>query len=417
MKHQRLSLFAHLTLLCLFLLTMSAYAIDADKIRIDGQIRLRNEYDLKSQIKDRHSKAFHDLRTRLGVRADPTDWAFVYIQLQDSRRLGDTASGDLTSADNVDLHQVYFDINDIVFDGLSVRAGRFELNYGNQRVFGSVGWNNIGRSWDGGRISYRDKHVRVDGFSLKRREVNDEDYNRDFDIYGIYTMIDPAHLDLFWFYELDADSNGYVQERLKRHNIGFYYESGYHALDFVLQGNYQFGEQPLDTLPDVLVQDISAYMAYAEIGLSFYGTLPGRISAVVDYTSGDDTSDRNERDKHSAYANAYYTAHRFRGYMDYFVNSPEYGLIDYMFRGQVWPTIRWLLQADLHSFRAAELSKNIIRKKRIGTELDLTVECNSIRGVSLTGGASFFSPNPGYDYRRESEKTGVWMYLMTTVNF
>ncbi len=416
MTNQRLPLFGLFGLLCLSLLTVPGRALNVDDIQIDGQVRLRSEYDLKSQVEDRHSKTFHDLRTRLGVRVDPSDWAFVYIQFQDSRRLGDTASGDLTSTDNVDLHQVYFDIDDIILDGLSVRAGRFEVNYGNQRVFGSVGWNNIGRSWDGGRISYHNDHFRVDGIILKRREVNDEDYNRDFDIYGIYSMIHPVHLDLFWFYELDADSNGYIQERLKRHNIGFYCESGYRAFDFILQGNYQFGEQPLGTM---LVQDISAYMVYAEIGLSFYGELPGRISAVLDYTTGDDITDLAERDKYNAYTNAYYTVHRFRGYMDFFVDQPMFdqGLVDYMVRGQIRPTERWTMQADFHYFRTEKIPESLPDTKKIGTEVDLTAENSSIKGVTLTGGASFFFPNLEYDYRREKEKTGVWMYLMTTVNF
>ena len=132
-----------------------------DKFSYDGQIRLRSEYDLKSTAPERHSETFHDLRTRVGLKFEPTRRTLVYVQLQDSRRLGDPSSGDLSSTENVDLHQAYFQIDDAIFDNLQFKAGRFELNYGNQRVFGSVGWHNTGRSWEGGLASYRADKFRI----------------------------------------------------------------------------------------------------------------------------------------------------------------------------------------------------------------------------------------------------------------
>ena len=385
------------------------------KLSYDGQIRLRSEYDLKSVHRSRHSKTFHDLRTRVGLKFEPTDKAMVYIQLQDSRRLGNPSSGSLEATNNVDLHQAYFEIKDAVFNDLVVKAGRFELVYGNQRVFGSVGWNNVGRSWEGAVASYRPKDFRADFFYLKRIELNDEDYNRDFDIYGLYGTIWPIHLDLFWFYELDADSNGYVQEKLKRHNLGCYFESSHRDFDLIVQGNYQFGEKPYGPGSEV-IQDISAYMFNTEIGYTFYGRLPGRVAAGIDYTSGDEHRDPNN---YTGYTGVYYTAHKFMGYMDYFPQG-TYGLFDKFLNLRLKPSKRWSAGVDLHHFTAPKMvhvSPNNVNSEDMGTEIDLTVEHKSVKEVNITGGFSVFFPRPAFSNFNSDLENGYWAYLMTTVNF
>jgi len=384
----------------------------------DGQIRLRNEYDLKSTDHDRHSKVFHPLRTRVGLKFEPTDQAFVYVQLQDSRILGDPTSGDISATDNVDLHQAFFEIKDAVFDNMVIRGGRFEINYGNQRVFGSVGWSNIGRSWEGGLVSYRPDNLRMDLFLLKRMERDDNRYDRDFDIFGLYGTIEPANLDLFWFYELNRDSTGFVAKKLKRHNIGFYYFRNYRDFDFTLQGNYQVGEKPPYPLPSETVEDIKAYMIAYEMGYAFYGSVPGRIAAGIDYTSGDDNPHEGEI---THYENAYYTAHKFQGYMDYFKDSPEHGLMDIMLRGELEPARRWQALIDIHYFKAAEdyISKadRETLTRDIGVELDLTVIHRSVKGATFTGGFSAFSADEDYSWDGADREIGVWSYLMFTVNF
>ncbi len=389
-----------------------------DKIRYDGQIRLRSELDLKSLNPSRHARNFNDLRTRVGFKFQPSDVVFAYIQFQDSRRLGGPDSGELTSTDNVDIHQAYFVIENAIIPCLYIKGGRFELNYGNQRVFGSAGWHNIGRSWEGGLFSYRNEALQIDLFGLKKMELGDSTYNRDFDIFGLYGKIKKAYLDLFFFYELDADSNGYVQEKLKRFNVGGYYSSSYDNFDFTMQGGFQFGEIPRDTIPDSLVQDISAFMAAGELGYSFGTRTNARIAIGVDYTSGDDGSDSA---KFKAYRNAYYTGHKFRGYMDYFLGSPEHGLIDAMLRGKVGINPQWLFKGDLHYFKAAEdyLSKadGMTMTGNIGYEFDFTVVNKSVAGAAFTGGVSLFFADKHFAEAGDNRKTGIWSYLMTTINF
>ena len=396
---------------------LSAAVISAEtKFSYDGQIRLRSELDLKSFANERHGKNFNDLRTRLGFKFEPTDLAKIYIQFQDSRQLGNPSSGDLNSTDNVDLHQAYFDIKHVGHEYISVKGGRFEVNYGNQRVFGAVGWHNIGRSWEGLVASVTPENFQLDLFYLKKMEINSGGYNRDFDIIGLYGMFKNAHLDVFTFYELDADSNGYSQAKLKRYNFGAYYNNTFDLIDVTLQANYQLGEMPEGQLPDTMIVDIAAFMVNGEFGYSFEGKGKARLALGLDYTSGDDGTDST---KYKAYTNAYYTGHAFRGYMDYFLGSPATGLIDGIFRAQASPAPNWMLKGDFHYFKAAENYYGPVSESltsNIGYEFDLTVVNKSMSGAVLTGGFSMFIPDEDYAGITD-KKTGLWGYIMTTVAF
>jgi hypothetical protein len=384
----------------------------------DGQIRLRSEIDLKSTETARHARQFNDLRTRIGLKFEPTDQVFVYVQLQDSRRLGFYGSGHLNRRiHNVDLHQAYFVIHNTIINDLHFKAGRFELNYGNQRVFGSVGWHNVGRSWEGGILTYKHEKLHADLFMMKRRERDDRHFNRDFDIIGMYGKMPDVGLDLFGFYEYNADKVRYVQERLKQINLGTYYKKTLEAVDIEVQGVMQLGEKPRDRLPDSTVQDISAFMFAAEVGYSFDTRIQPRFAIGVDYTSGDDGADST---KYKSYTNAYLTGHKFRGYMDLF-ESPKHGLIDLMLRGKANLKSNWLIKGDIHYFKAAEdylsLSDSTIMTTNLGIEFDLTVVHKSVKGVTVTGGSSFFLADEHFSVAGEDRKNGVWAYLMTTINF
>lgn len=409
-----------LFVLLFFLVAAAGYA--ETKFSYDGQIRLRAEMSNREFTQERHTQQYNDLRTRLGLKFEPTDMAEVYIQFQDSRRLGDPASGDLESTDNVDLHQAYFFLQCPQLPIFYLKGGRFEVNYGNQRVFGSVGWHNVGRSWEGLIASFRPENIRFDLFYLKKMEINSVGYNRDFDVFGIYSMIEQAHVDAFIFYELNADSNGYAEAPLKRFNLGAYYNNTFDNFDIIFQGNYQLGTYVPNMLPDTTSLDIAAFMVNGEFGYTFEGKGNARLALGFDYTSGDDGTDST---KYKAYTNAYYTGHAFRGYMDYFLGSPMHGLIDIVFRAKGNIAPNWIVKGDFHYFKAAENYSFTFNQgtpdettglsSKIGYEFDLTIVRKVTNGSVMTGGMSVLSPED--EYAGLNSKMGIWGYLMWTVNF
>ena len=404
------------------------------ELDISGQIRFRTEIDDKSFDKDATTKEYSLLRSRIMVEASIGENAKAVIQLQDSRQIGgDSQSGTLTNTDNVDVHQSYLVIDQLWENGPGLQAGRFELNLSNQRIFGAVGWHNVGRSWEGLRLWLERENFKAAGFWLKKNELNFDEYNGDFNIFGMNVEIPEYGIDILGFYEHDGfrpdttinpgeiDEATFVSDvrNLKRFNIGAFGKWTRDAFDFESNINFQFGTQPMWTEPfiDVLEAveaDISAFMFAFRGGYKFAGPSNVYIAAGVDYTSGDDEMD----DKNKSYNNLYYTGHKFRGYMDYFLGSDVPGLVDIILHGKFDPTTGWTVNGDFHYFqRAADyIDFNSEKTKDVGMELDVTVTTKRVSGLNLVNGASIFIPKESFAGYEDPDPT-LWAYSMLTVNF
>ncbi|HWR83191.1 MAG TPA: alginate export family protein [Candidatus Deferrimicrobium sp.] len=413
-------------------LSVALPAVADVQISLGGQVRLRQQFDHRGFDTAAVWNQFGEMRSRVNVHAVVDGNTHAVVEFQDSRIAGDytqfgsSASGDVNDGKNVDLHQAYLEIDTLFGTGWGGKAGRFEINQGNERVFGAVGWNNVGRSWEGTQLWFDHERIRLTGFWLKRLELLDSDYNRDFDIFGLYGNIKAlkdAKFDLFAFYEHDADTNGYAKglNKLDRFNIGTYYQRTYQQFDFELNGVFQFGTLPRDTLPDTGEVDISAFMLAFEAGYTFPGTANARIAAGIDYASGDDSLGD---DKYKAYDNLYYTGHKFRGYMDYFTASNVEGLMDIMLRGKIEPAPGWKLEADAHYFSTAQdyiSPVDTTKTKDVGIEVDFVATTTRVSGVKLEAGAAVFLPQEAwaafkYSVAKDPDP-GYWVWAMATANF
>lgn len=397
-------------------LMMAAPCLAETEIDISGQVRARGIMDDRQMREEFKVASLGELRTRVEVHALVDDNTHAVVQFQDSRMMGRAAdgsetSGTLTNSANVDIHQAYVQIDRLFDWGIGVKAGRFELNLGNERVFGAVGWNNVGRSWEGVEAWVGIEQFRLSGWALVSR-MGTNPYERDSrNIWGLQASIQPCHLDLFAFRELDErelpDSD---VKLLDRFDIGLHSGHVLGQFDWELNGVYQFGDRP----SCFQKYDIAAYLVTLEAGLSFPDIAAARLAAGVDYASGDDTPD----DEINYYDNLYYTAHKFRGYMDYHTGNSTRGLIDIVFRAGFEPLTGWKVMGDCHYFqRPVEYYDFKGNKTRdVGTELDLTVETSRIAGVTLTAGGSVYFPSEA-DAGFKDPETGLWGYLMATANF
>jgi len=161
--------------------------------------------------------------------------------------------------------------------------------------------------------------------------------------------------------------------------------------------------------------DISAFMFTFEGGMTFQDSeLKPRVAVGIDYSSGDDDF---TDEKVSTFTNAYYTGHKFRGYMDYFLGSHEYGLIDLMFRGKINPAPGWTIKGDFHHFTTAKEYdiSGTETSKDVGMEFDFTVITSKVPGVKLALGASIFMPTENWEGFEDPEK-GFWAYTQAIVN-
>ena len=140
-------------------------------------------------------------RIRFHVRAKLSDQVQTFVQFQDSRLWGQETS--TASNDNLtDLHQGYVSVNDFLHQGLSLRAGRQELGYGAQRLIGTFGWNNGGRSFDALKVGHNSKSWGSDWFAAKvvDRGTLARGFDRGQYLYGAYTDFfrqNPQHLEVY----------------------------------------------------------------------------------------------------------------------------------------------------------------------------------------------------------------------------
>ena len=390
---------------------------------VNGQIRLRSLSDQTGFAKDLDPSDYTEMRTRVGVTADVDDNVHAFIQLQDSRiwgaenQFGERTSGTLSDSKNIDLHQAYFKIDNIFGEGWGGMGGRFEFNRGNQRVFGAVGWNNVGRAWEGSMLWYDRPSVNITGFGFKVREEMQPDDEDDVFITGLYATIKEMNLDLFAFFEYDdRESVPTIDDNdLNRANLGMHYHRTSGRFDFEMNGVLQVGEMT-QNVPGNEKLDIAAFLLTFEAGMRFEGAGNGRIAAAIDLSSGDnDATD----DKYNTYTNSYYTGHKFRGYMDYFLSSGTAGLMDVILRGKVDPIRGWAIKGDIHYFATAKDFVSPIDSsmtKSLGVEFDLSVSTTRVKGVNFVTGLSVFGPTEAYAGFADPE-AGFWAYSQATVNF
>ncbi len=408
--------------LALFLVGGFAPAVSAEtELEFSGQVRIRNEVSEKSLGRDYYTRSFQILRTRVNVDATVDSNAHAFVQLQDSRMFGDynlfgqPQSGTLHDGQNVDLHQAYIQVDRIAVDGVGGKAGRFEFNLGNQRVFGAVGWHNVGRSWEGVQVWYEHLGYKITGFYLKVVEKNRVDYHRDYDIYGGVLAIESLNLELFGAYQWNAERVG-DNNTLNRFSFGGYLKKQHNQLDVEVNAVYQTGDA-LNTW------DIAAYMFTGEIGYTFEGERKARVALGFDIASGDDNPSDSDI---KTYNNLYYTGHKFRGHMDYFVSSNSAGLMDLMFRARMNPTEGWILKTDVHYFMTAQDYWDPLEDvytSDVGIEIDASVATTRIKGIKFATGVSVFLPqesfvrmDTGNPLLTESDPTW-WFYNQATIDF
>ena len=418
-----------LSLIALLVFAVVCPAVADTDIGVFGQVRLRLEADQRGFDNSAAVLNQADMRTRMVLEAIVDGNAHTLIQFQDSRRAGeDGLSGTLNHGKIGDVHQAYLKLDNLFGKGWGAKGGKFEFALGNERVFGPVDWHNVGRSWQGLMLWYDHAKANIMPFWLKRVELNDSSYNRDFDIFGIAANIKNLNWELFATYEYNADSTDLTTNKLDRISMGTYYKRKYDQFDFELNGAFQLGNSASpDTADDTTINtielDISAYMFTFEVGYSVPGAANARVAAGIDYTSGD--SDENDN-KDKTYDNLYYTDHNSRGYMDYFTKSrltgKDYenaGLMDLMLRGKLDPITGWTVKGDLHYFSTAQDYLSLLDSsltKDIGLELDLTVSTTRVAGVNLTAGVSMFLPTKAFAGMTDPDP-GFWGYSMATVDF
>jgi len=320
----------------------------ASEVTLDGQYRLRGELrnnaDFNDSIND-HSD-FWGQRVRLTANAKATDDTTVKITLQDTRVWGSAQNAQggpgltdgttgANSANSLDLHESYMNVDKVFGAPVSFRAGRQELNYGDQRLIGSFGWSNGGRSFDALKFVVTNDMVNVDLFASK---INDTQITaKDQDFYGLYATVKaiPSNtVDLYYLTLRDNVSTGGAGAAIVTNNTtatvggpagtgigtaftktqvlntyGFRLKGGMTGIDYTAEFANQSGQMTTAATK----YKIGARAFAAKVGYTLTAPVKIRFGYEYDFASGDkDNTDA----KIGTFSNLFPTNHDKLGFMD-----------------------------------------------------------------------------------------------------
>ncbi|OQY28605.1 MAG: hypothetical protein B6244_06770 [Candidatus Cloacimonetes bacterium 4572_55] len=413
--------FGILVLIFSFLIPGLGVADDLEKnLDITGQMRIRHELNDKDFNEDTDSFRNSFLRTRINFRTKFEDKLNVFVQVQDARVFG-TESSTLAdgSADALDIHQAYFQINRLFWSWLSMKTGRMEMVYGGQRLIGAVGWHNIGRSFDGSKLTFTFDPVEVDIFSALLYESGQAPDSADGDQFfgGIYAkthFLEGHTLDFYLLANVDTQENADEDPLSTLGTFGAYYKGKFSAVDLEAEIAFQGGED--NTGAEKV--DIAASMITGSVGYTLDHKLKPRIAIGIDMLSGNDP---DKGDEYGCFNTLFATNHKFYGFMDYFLNVPLHtsgaGLTDMMVKASLHPCKKIMVKADFHMFATSEkVDINGSEEDALGTEVDLTLVFKYLKNVKFNLGLSFFSPDEVMKSFR-GEDSATWGYCQTVVNF
>ena len=416
--------------------------------------------------------------TKLLMRVGYTDkWWSAYLEGRSSETWTDnrsnTGAGGVPGSGGrggpeqdgwVDLHQAYVTVGNHKEFPVSLKLGRQELSYGDERLVGAFAWNNIGRVFDAAKVRWQHEWFAAEAFGSKVVLPNDNNPN----VWNDYALFSGVHVttkklpknttELYFFARNEdigsatADTGAVLPFQTAAPVARDVYTAGariksapgeFGAFDYTVEGAYQFGnwKQSLATVET----DHQAYAAMANLGYTFGDSaMQPRLALEYAYGSGDDSPTDG---KHGTFDNLYPTNHKFYGYMDFFSWQ---NLHDVRLAYSMKPHPRVSFSVEAHSFWVADTGDNLYNAggvarvttvggvpvapgsgagyninssygSHIGYELDVVVGYTLTKFAGLEAGYGHFFTGDYVDQTWSSPAIGStgadWFYLQTVVRF
>ena len=410
----------------LFIALFSATVFAGDPpIKWKGDIRVRGELDGRDFLKKTPPNLYTLLRSRLSAEATPIDRVNLFFQIQDSRTFGEEKDAlgsfnTISNTKNLDVHQAYLKVDSLLAEGLSLKLGRMEMAYGNERIVGSVGWNNVGRSFDGGVLRYASQKDYVDLFVMNVSEttvppsvatVGSVSAARDTGqmFSGLYYSGKPMEnhqLDIYAMHQLDRLRPSGADNKLSRFTLGALFKGNTNSVLYDAEFAYQTGKTG--------ATNIGAMMFAILLGYNFTDLPLTSVSAGFDYLSGNKDNDKDMK----AFDPMYHTGHKFYGFMDYFISIPtntaNRGLQDMYARVVLKPEANTSLAIWGHFFQYAQPLKDV---QGIGQEIDIVGQYKYNKNLSFELGLCGFLPGEIMRANFKGADMAIWSYFTTNVWF
>ena len=273
------------------------FSLGSAEVELGGQVRLRFENEEAFDVRgyrpstdDRFllSRVMLDASVRLSPRHR------VFIELRDARGAGSQLTEhDFPRSnpfvDPLDIRQLYYEGSGLVGSWLSVRLGRQQISYGDQRVFGAGQWGNTGRwTWDAALLNLKGTRLDADvwiGRPVRNRPDRWPNASVPEPVAGVaYVRARglPLRFDMFYVHKEDRSGKTAGEHgagNLRSESMGFQAEGTRGRLDYGLTGVVQRGWWGQDR--------IRAAGASGILGARLLLPWQPRLRAVLTWGSGD----------------------------------------------------------------------------------------------------------------------------------
>jgi hypothetical protein len=308
---------------------------------IGGQVRGRFEYKDYFAVpnesavdlarKGDSNNSYFLLRERLHLGYTPVSWLKLYGEVQDAGAYGDDRNPSPDN-DHAMLRQAWAGLGDPKEFPLTLKAGRQELIYGDQRLVGTADWLNIGRVFDAVKLRYDSETFWVDAFVSQpvipdRFEFDESDpHDRFSGLYASSRKLIPFQESQLYFLSHNVDEHSSTEQSDKLYplasprdiyTIGARVKSLPQALggwDYEVEVAGQFGRFKYSNTSPSLSQ--RAFAVHAGGGYTCTNA-PGspRLGVEYNFASGDGNPNDNT---HGTFDNLFPSNHGLYGIMDFF---------------------------------------------------------------------------------------------------
>ncbi|MDF1547403.1 MAG: alginate export family protein [Bacteroidales bacterium] len=396
------------------------------QVVIDGQFRTKFEMrdGYKTLIpKGANATYLATQRTRLNFKYS---WEKLITQfsIQDVRIWGDNDYK--SDVPVIGVHEAWGEI--LLSEAFSIKIGRQELRYDDERLLSYRNWNDVGASHDLALFKYKknsfDAHF---GFAYNNQKSDNYLTSYTLNYYKAmgFLWLSKAYSNGFKISGI-AIGDGYQKDNsvdtvFVRYTYGgnVSYESKESKIGYYGTFYYQSGE-------DNLGKTINANFFSSKFSYKISDKLS--LTAGIDYFSGNDAF--SDPETNNAFSKLYGIGHKYYGYMDYFTEIETHtkggGLMDIFISAKLKFNEKSNLELAYHNF---SFTNNVIdpesdplnpvaADKQLGSELDLLYNYKYSKIIDFKFGYSTMFATKSMEIIKNGSRDRFlnWAWVMVTLN-
>jgi hypothetical protein len=394
-------------------------------LNVRGEFRERMEgFSGANYVADRED-LYYLSRFRFNATIKPNPQLSLQVQMQDARvgrkTVGPTG---FPFKAPIDVRMAFADIGKPT-GRVSLRAGRQEFVFGEQRLLGHVSWLNAARTWDAARVTVRAKTFQVDALAGSVVRIMDGEFdksgngNRFAGLYGSTTKLIPkSTVEPYVLYRADRNlrTEGGAFGHLSQTTVGARWAG-------TLPAAFEYGVETAFQIGSLGADSVGAWAGHYQIKTPA-GPRAVRFVSEYNYASGDSSPADGKR---GAFDNLYPTPHDKYGLAD----QVGWRNIHHLRQGiELTPAKGWPMLVNFHAWWLAERKDGLYTagsalvariptgapNRHVGEELDIQISRAVSPQLQLAAGFAHIFPGsflktatPGASYSHA--------YVMATYAF